>query len=511
MTELPSGWTTAEIGELLLGITAGKNLKCEERPPLAHERGVIKVSAVTWGTFDASQSKTFPRSFEPAPDTAIKAGDFLFSRANTLELVGAVVMVKKDHPNLFLSDKVLRLDLPTELKPWLLVYLRSLEGRRKLGAVSSGNQMSMRNIGQSSLKSVSIPIPPLNEQRRIVEKIEAMFDEIDKGVESLQTARTTLGLYRQSLLKSAFEGRLTADWRAQNADELEAPKTLLARIQRERDTRYKAALDAWQDALATWRADGEKGKKPAKPKRPVDLASDSGITLGHVVLDVAQGWSPKCENHASQADNAWGVIKTTAIQPAKFLPQENKELPKDLQPRQWLELNQGDVLITRAGPRTRVGVACMVKSTRPRLMLCDKAYRLNYLGALVLPEFLEAYLNAPDTQRRIEVIKSGINDSGLNLKQEQFLALEFWLPSIDEQTEIVRLLDARLEAADALEAEIDAALTRADALRQSILKKAFSGQLVPQDPEDEPASSLLERIKANRARAPKKPRRKAPA
>jgi type I restriction enzyme S subunit len=143
-------------------------------------------------------------------------------------------------------------------------------------------------------------------------------------------------------------------------------------------------------------------------------------------------------------------------------------------------------------------------------MLCDKAYRLNYLDTLVRPQFLEAYLNAPDTQRLIEVNKSGINDSGLNLKQEQFLALPLWLPSIAEQAEIVRILDEKLEAADALEAEIDAALARADALRQSILKKAFSGQLVPQAPSDEPAAALLERIKAQHTAAQKtKKKRKA--
>lgn len=82
------------------------------------------------------------------------------------------------------------------------------------------------------------------------------------------------------------------------------------------------------------------------------------------------------------------------------------------------------------------------------------------------------------------------------------------VPSPSEQAEIVRILDARLEAADVLEAEIDAALTRADALRQSILKKAFSGQLVPQDPNDEPASALLGRIKTERVKAPKAKKRK---
>ena len=93
--------------------------------------------------------------------------------------------------------------------------------------------------------------------------------------------------------------------------------------------------------------------------------------------------------------------------------------------------------------------------------------------------------------------------------QHEFKAsYPFPICSPAEQAEIVRRLDARLEAADALEAEIDAALTRADALRQSILKKAFSGHLVPQDPNDEPASALLERIKADRARTPKAKKRK---
>ena len=271
MTELPKGWAIAEIGDLLNGIKAGKNLKCVERPPAADEQGVIKVSAVTWGTFDALQSKTLPVSFKPDPDTTIQAGDFLFSRANTLELVGAVVMVKKDYPNLFLSDKILRLDFAHEFKPWLLQYLRGLEGRQKLSAASTGNQVSMRNIGQVALKAVSVPIPPLNEQRRIVAKIEAMFERIDKGVESMHAARGALGLYRQSLLKSAFEGRLTATWRSQNPDKLEPPKALLARIQKERETRYKSALDDWQTALSEWRANGEMDRKPGKPERPPDF------------------------------------------------------------------------------------------------------------------------------------------------------------------------------------------------------------------------------------------------
>ena len=95
----------------------------------------------------------------------------------------------------------------------------------------------------------AIRLPPLREQHRIVAKIEELFSELDKAVESLTLARAQLKTYRQALLKAAFEGKLTADWRAANPDKLEPPETLLARIRAEREARYKQALADWQTAL----------------------------------------------------------------------------------------------------------------------------------------------------------------------------------------------------------------------------------------------------------------------
>ncbi|WP_199861294.1 MULTISPECIES: restriction endonuclease subunit S [unclassified Roseovarius] len=356
-------------------------------------------------------------------------------------------------------------------------------------------------------------IPPLNEQRRIVEKIEAMFERIDKGGESLRAAKATLALYRQSLLKSAFEGRLTADWRAQNADSLDDPKTLLARIQHERDTRYKAAFEDWQTALTEWRDGGEKGKKPTKPKRAPEIRFENGevdarnwgkFPLDVLISEMNQGWSPKCNGNDSIGPEDWTIVKTTAVQHRKYSDTALKRLPKNLKPRPEIEIQAGDFLMTRKGPRVRTGVVCLVRKTRARIMLCDTVYRFRCDDHLIYPPLLEYALNSPDTLREIDALKAGISESGISLNHGKVRSVRVSFPfDRAEQAEITRILDARLDAADKMEAEIDATLTRADALRQSILKQAFAGKLVPQDPTDEPAATHLARIRAERAQAPR--------
>ena len=123
---------TVTLGSLLAGIQSGKNLRCVERPPQAGERGVIKVSAVTWGRFDPTKSKTLPADYSPPEKARILKGDLLLSRANTLELVGAPVLVEEQPTDLFLSDKVLRLLVADSDKHWVLWFLRSPAGRSQI-------------------------------------------------------------------------------------------------------------------------------------------------------------------------------------------------------------------------------------------------------------------------------------------------------------------------------------------------------------------------------------------
>lgn len=274
------------------------------------------------------------------------------------------------------------------------------------------------NLNTGIVREMHFPLAPLPEQRRIVAEIEKQFTRLEAGVAALRRVQANLKRYRAAVLKAACEGRLVP-------------------------------------TEAAW------------PQKQIATAIET----------MDQGWSPKCETEPSDSDTTWAVIKTTAIQNLRFLEDENKTLPTALKPRAHLELVPGDLLVTRAGPRSRVGVACLVKSTRPRLMLCDKAYRLRCKAAVAHPAFLELVLNAPHIQDEVNKLKTGISDSGVNLTQKRFGELTVPLPPLAEQTRIVAEVERRLSVVEELESVVSANLQRATRLRQSILQKAFTGEL----------------------------------
>ncbi|MCQ2005690.1 restriction endonuclease subunit S [Rhizobium sp. NRK18] len=520
MTDLPSTWALTPLENLIAhdGVfTDGDWVESKDQDPSGSVR-LIQLADIADNRFVDKSSRflTLDKAYE-LNCTFLKKGDILVARMPDPLGRSCLFPLEGDQNFVTVVDVcVIRLGSVAIEPRYLMRAINSPTVRGQISDLQSGS--TRKRISRGNLATVPIPIAPTNEQRRIVETIEAMFDEIDKGVESLQAARTTLGLYRQSLLKSAFEGRLTADWRAKNADKLEAPETILARIQRERDARYKAALGAWQDALATWRDSGEKGKKPAKPKRPRDFpttASDIGIPgwamlpLGLLIDEPAYGTSKKSDYDGGNKgvlripNIAAGVVDATDLKSANF---DEAELEQ-------YQLIEGDVLTIRSnGSLSLVGKPALVRPVDTEFVYAGYLIRLRPIPGSLVPKNLVYLMMGPNVRGQIESkakSTSGVNN--INAKELQELQVPICTPA--EQVEIVRLLDARLDAADALETEIDAALTRADALRQSILKKAFSGQLVPQDPEDEPASALLDRIKAEKAereKTAKRDRKSAP-
>ncbi|MEO7964589.1 MAG: restriction endonuclease subunit S [Gemmatimonadaceae bacterium] len=228
---LPSKWFWSNVGRFVTSIQAGNSFKCEERPPELGETGVVKVSAVSWGSFDEDESKTVLHQERIDEDLLVRANDFLFSRANTISLVGACVIVGDVTRRVMLSDKILRIEWNELLPQWALVCLRSDWGRFEIERLATGNQESMRNIGQERIKAIRIPVPPIPQQRAIVGDLERRLSITDQVIGEIQTQLLRATRLRQSILKSAFDGTLVP----QDPND-EPASVLLDRIRAERTT-----------------------------------------------------------------------------------------------------------------------------------------------------------------------------------------------------------------------------------------------------------------------------------
>jgi len=466
------------------------------------------------GKIDVTEKRKFSKVKQGY--TPFKEDDVLFAKITPCMENGKMAIVPKMVSKYGFGSTEFHVLRPTKgIDPKFIYHMVSNQGFRYHAERNMTGAVGQKRVPAAVLEEYELGLPPTNEQRRIVEQIEALFKDIDKGVESLRATKASIGLYRQSLLKSAFEGRLTADWRTQNADKLENPEVLLARIRAEREARYTAAVAAWQEALTQWRAGGEKGKRPRKPKRPIMKTNQPHLDVISV-SDLPESWA------ASKLVEIVTIISGTTpkgIDSFKGLgvPFFKVSDMNTLGNEKTLFSAQVNVSIEGAAslglPICPTGTVVFPKrggailTNKKRRLGQPSSFDLNTMGLVnetstVLDDFLWFWMIGVS----LSEIYDGSNVPQINNKNVEPLSFPICSPA--EQAEIVRLLDTRLDAADALEAEIDAALARATALRQSVLKKAFSGKLVPQDPEDEPATMLLERIRTERDKVTKQPRRR---
>ena len=504
MMELPSGWTLCDVGDVLCPVEmTGKN---EEDREIFY----IDISSID----NKSHRITNPKriSLSDAPSRArqkIRVGDVLFSTVRPY--LRNIAAVNQEFDGEIASTGFAVLRAATGIDQRYLFY-KCISHDFVSALTGEQYGVSYPAVKEEQVKARPLELPPTREQRRIVERIEALFEEIDRGVESLRAAKDTIVLYRQSLLKSAFEGQLTADWRAENPDKLESPDALLARIREELKRRYQAALDDWERAIVAWRNDGEKGRRPAKPKRPRNIPVDPAdygipgwtiIPLGLVITDPIYGTSKKCGYDLG----ATGVLRIPNIGSGYIDPTDLKSADFEKVELEKLSLKEGDILTVRSnGSLSIVGKPAIVLQQHTNFLFAGYLIRLRPISKALLSKYLVHLMIEPGVRAQIEAkakSTSGVN----NISAKELQELSVPICSLAEQAEVIRILDTCLEAAEVLNMEIDANLARADALRQSILKRAFAGQLVPQDPEDEPAAVLLARIQAERTTAPATRRR----
>ncbi len=191
---------------------------------------------------------------------------------------------------------------------------------------------------------------------------------------------------------------------------------------------------------------------------------------------IHQGWSPQCEKEPAGLDE-WGVLKTTAIQDGFFLEHENKRLPESKEPKTRIEVKNGDLLVTNAGPRSRCGVICFVRSTRNKLMISGKMYRLRFPESLICPEYIESWLRTSFAQKALNDRKTGISESGLNMTQAKFKTLPVVVAPFAEQKAITEKLNTLLAKVEATKARLESTLETLKQFRQSVLAAAVSGKL----------------------------------
>ncbi len=363
-----------------------------------------------------------------------------------------------------------------------------------------------------ALGKFGIDLPPRAEQTRIVAKLEELLSDLDAGVAELKAAQKKLGQYRQSLLKAAVEGALTAQWRTQNTPG-ETGAQLLTRILSERRARWEAKQ------LAKFTSQGKTPPTDWKKKYPVPVQPDTTdlpeLPEGWVWASVEQ-LSESVRNGISKTPNTdqrgFPIFKINAVRPmsVNFAAIKHIELDEIDADGYWVEV--GDVLATRYnGSVDLLGVFGMVRKVPERTLHPDKLIKMKPVLGVKLGAWIEVCGNVGVSRKylvaRVKTTAGQTGISGEDLKKTPIP-----LAPIAEQEAAIEMLDARLAGASELEHPTYLALKQSIAQRQNILRAAFAGQLVPQDPNDEPASVLLARIRAERAQranAPKPRSRKA--
>lgn len=393
------------------------------------------------------------------------------------------------------------------------------------------NGVNLPRVSTKYVNAYPFPLPPLPEQHAIVAKIEALFSDLDKGIADLKKAQDQLKIYRQAVLKKAFEGELTKEWRAQQTN-LPTAEELLEQIKEERQKHYEQQFENWKQAVKTWEENGKEGKKPRKLKAYKDLLALEKKELDYLGLIPSQWKWEKSSNVMKLITNGTtpkGGKVSTIKNEVPYLKIHNLSLRGEFlldYKLHYISLGTStnnlyrsrifpnDVLINTVGPP--LGKSCLVSDSYPEYNTNQNVTVYRTFDSYS-PKLLNYFMVSSGTITWIkEVATATSGQSYMNLGHCRNIPIP--ILSIEEQHQIVQEIESRLSVCDKVEQSITESLEKAKALRQSILKKAFEGKLLSKEEiaackaaaDYEPASVLLEKIKAEKAvqTATKKAKRK---
>ena len=373
---------------------------------------------------------------------------------------------------------------------------------------SETSAVTVKHLSSRTLNDIPFPLPPLVEQKAIVNKIEELFSSLDSGIADLKKAQDQLVIYRQAVLKKAFEGELTKEWREKQTN-LPSADELLEQIKEESQKHYDQQLADWKEAVKIWEGNKKEGKKPKKPTKIKDLPSLSKDEI-ELEVTIPRNWTyvkignvtdsivPNRDKPKSfNGDIHWLTTPNLNLNSIKI---DYNFIEKGLTKEECTNYNAriipiNSVIMTCVG---MLGTSSIIEqevviNQQLHAFTPSNSYIPKYLAYLI--RFNKSYLERSSAATTVQYL----NKTKCN-------SIPFPLCSKQEQHQIVSDIESRLSVCDTLEKDIADSLEKAQALRQSILKKAFEGKLLSEaeiakckaDAAYEPASVLLEKIKAEK-------------
>ena len=354
------------------------------------------------------------------------------------------------------------------------------------------SSLTVKHLSSQTIKEIPLPLPPLTEQDRLVTKIEELFTQLDAGVISLKKVQAQLKRYRQAVLKAAFEGKLTQKWREENKGEIAPASILFERI--------KSKYDRDEKEIAK--------RLPLNESDLFQVPNEwIWVQVQDVCENITNGYTPSAEKLFEGSGEipfikVYNLTKTGAFDFTKK-PTFISRVTHETELRRSA-VYPNDVLMNIVGPplgkislvpelhdEWNINQAIVIYRTFPE-------YSRKLILYALLSETIQKWLQ-----------KRGKTTAGqTNYTITMSRSLPIPLPPLNEQSIIVNEIERHFSQIDHIERIVETSLRQANSLRQSILKRAFEGKLVSQDPTDEPASILLEKIKAEKALQPISQKRK---
>lgn len=481
---LPPGWTEVPLRELLLPAAT-----VNPRNQGAGTFDYIDIEAVDNERQRISAPRQLPNADAPSrARNAVLPGDVIFSLVRPYLRNVAIVPPNLSAPVASTAFFVCRPGAGVDSR-FLHNFLR--QHSFIAGVTTYGN--SPPAARDDEFERLPIVVAPVAEQQRIADALDELFSDLDAGVAALERVREKLKLYRASVLKAAVEGALTVEWRAQHP-RTEPASELLERIHAERRHLWEG------DQLAKFKTKGQDPPKNWKAKY-----KESGVPDSSLLPPLPDGWCwsslGECfEVHVGATpsravEDYWnGDIPWVAsgeVQFCRILDTREKITEAGLANSSTRINPAGSVILNMIGEGSTRGKAGILNIAACNNQNCAAIW---VSRTPMQPQFVYLWLLYRYEQTR--ELGSGNNQPAMNKGIVESIALP--LPSLAEQEAIVEAVEDQLSVIDHLEADLDAKLKNAQSLRQAILRHAFTGQLVPQDPDDEPASELLKRIAAER-------------